>query len=380
MSMSKRFREDDPYYYEYRSVRNVYDRSLRNWQMLQKRALDTAQKQLVWIEELKHLVWEVDYAREKAHDVTPGDDGPVSAEIVRLAVQLQQLLSEILNMRMEVVFDYWSKHWHLRLEELGSSKGTYLKSTQLMDEMEQMYVFYRDRFPDGEQIEQRFLPIMQQMLAWRPSRERLHYGFGLNKKFAYQWHDNRCRNIKQLLDLIEAESGFRLSASYVSIAEEKAINRAHEVDRFENHLDYSWAFSTVERRDAVYNKLKPFFNREDVRPLLMNEDEDDFYRLVTFDVYPCECGKCDHYTRSIDEAFYQEETDGWFVCYFPFREETTLPDSFLLYHVNEDGDYDDPLDSFGSLYYIQLRRALRARGSIVTSDAYSRWEREHLGI
>ncbi len=72
-----------------------------------------------------------------------------------------------------------------------------------MDEMEQMYVFYRDSCANGEHIEQRFLPIMQHMLAWRLKRERLHYGFGLHEQFAYRVHDYVCVDIRKLLALDE---------------------------------------------------------------------------------------------------------------------------------------------------------------------------------
>ncbi len=71
----------------------------------------------------------MDYAREKALDVTPGDDGPVPAEIARLMALLLQLLNEILNKRIQVVFDYWSQNWQHRLDGLSSSAGAYLKST-----------------------------------------------------------------------------------------------------------------------------------------------------------------------------------------------------------------------------------------------------------
>jgi hypothetical protein len=244
-----------------------------------------------------------------------------------------------------------------------------------MDEMELMYIFYRDYLPGGEQVEERFWPLMKRMLDWRPKRTREYYGFGLEHKFAFSEDDYDCKNIHAMLNQIEQETGFRLQSSTYKKWDDPNWFYRREVEGYFNDWDYSWAFQDEAARDRMYEQLRAFFEREDLAKYLMHWDDDDVerpYRLVKCDVYPCECGCNSSYTRSIDDDFHQGKTDGWYVCYFPYIEELMEPQM-------DDVEDPDPNGSWGQLWYIQVRRGYRSAKASAPTGAYSEYEQEKLG-
>ena len=367
--------ESEAYYYEYTEYRALHNRFVMKWDREMKAPTETARAQRDMIQKLADFVSDIDQIYEQAATVSGGDDGFFSAEIARIAAGIYGLMQEILTWRLDLVMAYWIHHWKTELDTRASGEGAYVKSTIVMDEMEQMYVFYRDHLPDGEHVERRFFQLMRRMLDWRPQRKRLYYGFGLERKFALREDDDDAKGMKTILKQIEQETGFRLSTSTSKDWSNPDWFYRRDLEWHENDWDYSWAFKEEAARDRIYSQLKPFFERADLAKYLMHWDDDDVerpFRLVTFDVYPCECGCNNSLTRSIDDCFHQEKTDGWYVCYLPYTEN-------LLEPMIDDVDDPDPYGSWGSLWYIQTRRGYRAAGEAAPMGAYSEWEKEQLG-
>ena len=239
--------------------------------------------------------------------------GPLAAEIYRYACGLRQMLLDTLRNRLDLIEHYWEANWERLLNERASGQGAYRKSTVLMDHLTKMFSFYRTELPEQveQALEQRFQPIFEKMLDWRPHRSGGLYAFGLDMKMVCYYSDEKKQIFRNLLDAMQQEGGLRLKNNC-----DPGTNADEYIIALEDFFcpteesDYSWGFKSEQTRDRIFTQLQSFFERPDLRQFLLLEDEETPSALVKFQAYPCECSDgCYHYSREIDEEWYQKYTN-----------------------------------------------------------------------